>query len=47
MTKSLLKMEEAQIVDVCKIRTIKIEDFDEADWLFKFVLGNLELKMNY
>jgi hypothetical protein len=30
MTKSLLKMEEAQIVDVCKIATTKMEDFDEA-----------------
>ncbi len=30
LTKSLLKMEEAQIVDVCKVTTIKMEDFDEA-----------------
>jgi hypothetical protein len=28
-TKSLLKMEEAQIADVCKITITKIEDFDE------------------
>jgi dsDNA-binding SOS-regulon protein len=30
MTKSMLKMEEAQITNVCKITTIKIKDFDEA-----------------
>ncbi len=30
MTKSLLKMEKGQIVDVCKIATTKTEDFDEA-----------------
>ncbi len=30
MTKSLLKMEEARIVDVCKVTTTKMEDFVEA-----------------
>jgi hypothetical protein len=30
LTKSLLKMEEAQIVDVYKVATTKMEDFDEA-----------------
>ncbi len=30
MTKSLLKMEEVHIADVCKIATAKMEDFDEA-----------------
>jgi dsDNA-binding SOS-regulon protein len=30
LTKSLLKMEEAQIVDVCKVATTKMEDFDET-----------------
>jgi hypothetical protein len=30
MTKSLLKMEEAQIANVCKVTTIKIKDFNEA-----------------
>jgi len=30
MIKSLLKMGEAQIVDVYKITTITVEDFDEA-----------------
>jgi hypothetical protein len=30
MTKSLLKMGEARIVDVCKVTTTKVKDFDEA-----------------
>jgi len=37
MTKSLLKMGKAQIIDVYKVTTSKIEDFDEAYWLFKFI----------
>jgi hypothetical protein len=30
MTKSLLKMEEAHIANVCKVTTTKIKDFDET-----------------
>jgi len=30
MIKSLLKIGEAQIADVCKVTSTKVEDFDEA-----------------
>jgi hypothetical protein len=33
-----MKMEEAQIVDVCKVTTTKIEDLMKLCQLFKFVL---------
>ncbi len=39
MTKSLLKMEEAQIANVCKVITTKIEDFDEAILIVQICVG--------
>jgi hypothetical protein len=39
MTKSLLKMEEAQIADVCKVTTTKIKDFDEAILIVQIHVG--------
>ncbi len=44
MTKSLLKMEEAQIVDVCKITTTKIEDFDEAIFFVQVRVGKFGVR---
>jgi len=44
MTKSLLKMEEVQIADVCKITTIKIEDFDEAISVVQVCVGKFGVR---
>jgi hypothetical protein len=44
MTKSLLKMEEVQIADVCKITTIKIEDFDEAILVVQARVGKFGIR---
>jgi hypothetical protein len=44
MTKSLLKMEEAQIVDVCKITATKIEDFDEAMLVVQVRVGKFGVR---
>jgi hypothetical protein len=44
MTKSLLKMEEVQIANVCKITTIKIEDFDEAISVVQVYVGNFGVR---
>lgn len=30
MEKYLLKMKDTQVIDVCKVTTMKVEDFDEA-----------------
>ncbi len=44
MTKSLLKMEEAQIVDVCKIITTKIKDFDETIPVVEVCVGKFGVR---
>jgi hypothetical protein len=36
MEKYFLKIKEPQIIDVCKVTTIKIKNFDEAVPMFKF-----------
>jgi hypothetical protein len=37
-------MEEAQIVDVCKITTTKIEDFDEAIFFVQVRVGKFGVR---
>jgi hypothetical protein len=44
MTKSLLKIEEAQNVNVCKVITTKIEDFDEAILIIQIRAGKFGTK---
>jgi hypothetical protein len=44
MTKSSLKMEEAQIVDVRKITTTKVEDFNEAILVVQVCVGKFRAK---
>jgi hypothetical protein len=41
--KSLIKMREDQVVDVCKVTT-KVEDFDEAMPIVQVQVGNLEVR---
>jgi len=43
-TKSLLKMEEAQIANVCKITTTKIEDFDEIIPVVQVCVGKFGVR---
>jgi hypothetical protein len=44
MTKSLLKMGETQIVDVYKVTTTTIEDFDEAIPIVQVHIGKFRVK---
>jgi hypothetical protein len=44
MTKSLLKMEEAHIADVCKVATTKLEDFDETIPVIQVRVGKLRVR---
>ncbi len=44
MTKSLLKMGEAQIVDVYKVTTTPVEDFDEAIPIVQVRIGKFRVK---
>jgi hypothetical protein len=44
MTKSLLKMGEAQIVNVYKITTTKLNDFDEAILVVKVRIEKFEVR---
>ncbi len=44
MTKSLLKMEEVQIANVCKVITTKIEDFDEAISIVQVCVGKFGVR---
>lgn len=41
-TKSFMKMEEVQIAKVCKVITMKIEDFDEVILVVQVCVGHLE-----
>jgi len=41
--KSLIKMREDQVVDVCKATT-KVEDFDEVMPIVQVQVGNLEVR---
>jgi len=43
-TKSLLKMEKAQIANVCKITTTKIEDFDEIIPVVQVCVGKFGVR---
>jgi hypothetical protein len=40
--KSLLKMKEAQAVNVCILTTTKVEDFDEAMLIVQVRVGSVE-----
>jgi len=44
MTKSLLKMEEAQIANVCKVIATKIKDFDEAILIVQIHVGKFGIR---
>jgi len=44
MTKSLLKMEEAHIANVCKVIATKIEDFDEAILIVQIRVGKFGIR---
>ncbi len=44
MTKSLLKMGETQIVDVYKVTTTTVEDFDEAIPIVQVHIGKFRVK---
>jgi hypothetical protein len=44
MTKSLLKMEEALIANVCKWIVTKIEDFDEAILVVQICVGKFGIR---
>ncbi len=44
MTWSLMKMEEAQIVNVCKVTTTKIKDFDEVMPIVQVCVGKFGIK---
>jgi hypothetical protein len=46
MTKSLLKMEEVQIADVCKVIATKIEDFDESILIVQIRVGKFGIRSN-
>lgn len=39
--KSLLKMKEAQVVNVCKLTITKVEDFDEAMLIIQVQVGSV------
>jgi hypothetical protein len=44
MEKYLMKMKTNQVMDVCKVNTIKAEDFDEAIPVVQVQVGNFEVK---
>jgi hypothetical protein len=44
MTKSLLKMEEVHIANVCKVITTKIKDFDEAILIVQVRVGKFGVR---
>jgi hypothetical protein len=44
MTKSLLKMEEPHIANVCKVTTTKIKDFDEAILVIQVHVGKFGVR---
>jgi hypothetical protein len=44
MEKSLMKMKTNQVMDVCKVNTIKVEDFDEAILVVQVQVGNFDVK---
>lgn len=44
ITKSFMKMEEVQISNVCKVITMKIEDFDEAMPVVQVCVGKFGVR---
>jgi hypothetical protein len=39
MEKYLLKMKDTQVIDVCKVTTMKVEDFDETMPIVQVQMG--------
>jgi hypothetical protein len=44
MEKFLMKMKTNQVMNVCKVNTIKVEDFDEAILVVQVQVGTFEIK---
>jgi hypothetical protein len=44
MEKSLMKMKINQVMDVCKVSTIKAKDFDEAILIVRIRVGKFEVR---
>jgi hypothetical protein len=44
MEKSLMKMKTNQVTNVCKVNTVKVEDFDEAIPIVQVRVGKFEIK---